>query len=188
VLKSIDEPEVLDRMVELDHRATLRSIELLASAGVDCLSRNGWYETADFWSPAQVERFLGARHRAELQLAHEAGLPVSYTVCTGVMPLIPYLKRQDFDCLLGIEPVLGDQDMRAIARELGADKSIWAGLSAPVHIGRSSPETVRRAVRDFYEVFGHRGTILAAIPSIRPQWPWENVQAMIDEWKQLRGP
>jgi len=161
---------------------TMKRIELCARAGVDFLSRNGFYETTDFWSPAQIERFLVPRLRRELELAHEFELPVAYTVCTGIMPMIEQLRALAFDCLFSIEPVLGDQDMSVIARELGPISCIWGGLSAPIHIGEGTPEKVRAAVREFYETFGKRGTILLAGPSIRPHWAWENVMAMIDEW------
>jgi len=182
VLLSVDQPELIDRLAEIEHRATMKRIELCARAGVDFLSRNGFYETTDFWSPAQIERFLVPRLRRELELAHEFELPVAYTVCTGIMPMIEQLRALAFDCLFSIEPVLGDQDMSVIARELGPISCIWGGLSAPIHIGEGTPEKVRAAVREFYETFGKRGTILLAGPSIRPHWAWENVMAMIDEW------
>jgi len=186
VLTSVERPHLLDRLAEIEHCMTVRRIELAAEAGVDFLSRNGFYETTDFWSPAQIERFLGGRLRRELDLAHQADLPVAYTVCTGIMPLLDFLKRTAFDCLFGIEPALGNQDMRAVARELGGECCMWSGLSSPFHLGQGSPESVRAAVREFYEVFGKRGTILTATPSIRPYWPWANVMAMFEEWRQLR--
>lgn len=185
-LLSITEPALLDRLAELDHRATLRRIELSAEAGVDLLSRNGFYETCDFWSPTQIARFLGARLRAELDAAHAHGLPVAYTVCTGIMPILEHLKGLPFDALFGIEPVLTGQDMTVVARELGPTTCVWGGLSSPFHLGQGNPDSVRAAVREFYELFGRRGTILAAVPSIRPYWPWPNVEAMIDEWRKVR--
>ncbi len=184
VYYSIERPVMLDRMAEIDHQMTMRRIELCVEAGVDYVSRNGFYETTDFWSPAQIERFLSKRLRREIETAHQAGLPISYTVCTGIMPILEHLRGLDFDCLFGIEPVLGDQNMAAIARELGG-KCIWGGVSAPYHIGEGDPAIVRKAVRDFYSNFGKTGTILAPVPSIRPHWPWENTLAMIDEWKAL---
>jgi len=186
VLLSVDEPDLIDRLAEIEHRATMKRIELCARAGVDFLSRNGFYETTDFWSPAQIDRFLVARLRRELDLAHEFDLPVAYTVCTGIMPMLEQLKSLAFDCLFSIEPVLGDQDMSAVARELAPVSCIWGGLSAPMDIGEGTPEGVRAAVREFYGTFGRIGTILLAGPSIRPQWPWENVMAMIDEWQKQR--
>ena len=185
-LLSVDQPDLLDRLAEIDHRVTMRKIELGLAAGVDILHRNGWYETTDFWSPAQIERHLLPRHQQQTALGHQAGVPSVYTVCTGIMPMLDLLHRAGFDCLFGIEPVLTGQDMRAVAETLGKDHCIWAGLSAPIHIGQGTPESVRRAVREFYEVFGRRGTILMATASIRPQWPWENVMAMVEEWEAVK--
>jgi uroporphyrinogen-III decarboxylase len=185
-LLSADQPELLDRLAEIDHCVTMRKIELGLAAGVDILHRNGFYETTDFWSPAQIERHLLPRHRQQTALGHAVSVPTVYTVCTGIMPMLDLLHRSGFDCLYGIEPVLGNQDMRTVARELGPHHAIWGGLSAPIHIGQGSPDDVRRAVREFYEVNGRRGTILMATASIRPQWRWENVRAMVEEWKAER--
>ena len=65
-------------------------------------------------------------------------------------------------------------------------KCIWGGVSAQMHIGEGTPETVRRAVRDAFSAFGNKGFILEAVPFIRAHRPWKNVLAMIDEWKRLR--
>lgn len=186
-LISVDKPELLERLAEIEHRVTMKRIELAARAGVDIVTRNGFYETTDFWSPAQIGRLLSARLKREIELAHQAGMPITYTICTGIMPIIEHLKALPFDCLYGIEPALGGQDMKVIARELGPNKCIWGGLSAPIHLGQGTLEAVREAVRGFYRDFGDRGTILAAVPSIRPHWPWENVAAMLDEWRKERS-
>jgi hypothetical protein len=122
----------------------------------------------------------------EIRMAHEAGRPFNYTMCTGIMPLLPLLAQMEFDSLDTIEPVLGRQDMPRLAQELGATKCLWGGVSAPMHLGRGRPEEVRAAVRQAIDVFGQRGFILTAVPSIRPQWPWENVLAMLDEWRKVR--
>lgn len=184
---SLDKPELLERLLGIEHRTTMKRIELAARAGVDFVTRNGFYETTDFWSPSQIEYFLSERLRLEIETSHQAGLLITYTVCTGIMPILAHLKSLPFDCLFGIEPVLGDQDMALIARELGSDKCIWGGLSAPMHLGMGRPETVRAAVRSFYRDFGRRGTILAPVPSIRQDWPWENVIAMVEEWKEINN-
>ena len=183
---SIEKPDLLDHLAEIEHKATVKRIELAARAGVDFVTRDGFYETTDFWIPSQIERFLSARLSREIETAHDAGMLISYTVCTGIMPILPHLKSLRFDCLAWIEPALGNQDMARVAKELGAGKCIWGGISAPIHIGLGKPEVVREAVRSFYKDFGARGTILAPVPSIRQDWPWENVIAMVDEWKRIR--
>jgi uroporphyrinogen-III decarboxylase len=124
--------------------------------------------------------------REEIATIHKAGAKVVYTMCTGVMPLVPAIKKLDFDCFFGVEPALGNQDMKVIAKEIGGSKAIWSGLSAPIHIGEGTPDIVRKAVREAFDTFGKTGFILAPVPSVRPEWPWENLTAMIDEWKKLR--
>ncbi|MBU4273829.1 MAG: hypothetical protein KKA28_18365 [Planctomycetes bacterium] len=185
-LLSMDQPEAVERYLEILDRTDRRCLEVLLDFGVDIVRRNGWYESTDFWSPSQFRRFVAPRIEKESSMAHEAGRPFIYTMCTGIMPLLPILSQLNFDSLDTIEPVLGKQDMPRLARELGDKKCLWGGVSAPIHIGMGKPEDVRAAVRRAFEVFGKRGFILTAVPTIRPQWPWENVLAMIDEWQKLR--
>ena len=185
VLFSMDHPDTLDRFLDIDHRTTMKRMEALLDLGADIICRNGFYETMDFWSPAQYERHLMPRLREEIDLVHAAGRTITYTVCTGIMPMLPHLASLDFDGLYSIEPALGHQDMQAVADTLGGEKCIWGGVSAPIHIGEGTPETVRHAVRDAVETFGTH-LVLAAVPSIRAHWPWENVLAMFDEWRRCR--
>jgi len=185
VLFSMDHPDALDRFLEIDHRTTMKRMEVLLDLGADIICRNGFYETMEFWSPAQYERFLMPHLKEEIDLVHDAGRVITYTVCTGVMPMLPHLASLSFDGLYSIEPALGHQDMHTVADALGGQKCIWGGVSAPIHIGEGTPETVRHAVRDAVETFGPR-LMLAAVPSIRAHWPWENVLAMFDEWRRCR--
>lgn len=53
---------------------------------MDIIWRNGFYETADFYSPAMLDRFLGERLRREADAARAAGMLTNYTVHTGIMP------------------------------------------------------------------------------------------------------
>ena len=73
--------------------------------------------------------------------------------------------------LLGVEPVATGQDLRRMVKALGPRKSFWTGVSAPLQIGRASPDEVRRAVRDAFDVFGREGFLLSAVPTIRRHWP-----------------
>ena len=106
-------------------------------------------------------------------------------MCTGIMPLLPELAELEFDCLLGVEPVATGQDLRRMVKALGDKKSFWTGVSAPLQIGRAAPDEVRQAVRDAFDVFGRDGFLLSAVPTIRRQWPWTNVEAMLDEYRRI---
>jgi hypothetical protein len=109
------------------------------------------------------------------------------------MPMLDILAELEFDGYHSIEPALGNQDMERVAEVLcqpadGRGHSIWGGVSGPIHIGEGTPAIARQAVQDAFRWFGPRGLVLSAVPSIRAHWPWENVLAMFDEWRQIRDP
>ena len=187
VILSMEQPEIIERYLEIEHAATLRCAEVLAGWGVDVIRRNGFYETTDYWSPSQIRRWLVPRLRREIEAMRSNGAATVYTVCTGIMPILDILADLEFDAYNDIEPALGHQDMRAVARALCPSHAIWGGVSGPIHIGEGTPETARQAVRQAFELFGPQGLILGAVPSIRAHWPWENALAMFDEWKKLRA-
>jgi len=186
VTLSMDRPEVIQRFLEIEHEATMKSAELLADLGVDVICRNGFYETADFWNPSQIEHFVVPLLKKEIDVMRSRGAAVTYTVCTGIMPILDMLADLEFDAYHAIEPVLTQQDMRLVAQKLCGRHAIWGGVSGPIHIGEGSPDIARQAVRNAFETFGARGLVLGAVPSIRAHWPWENALAMFDEWRLLR--
>lgn len=164
----------------------MKRAEVLADLGVDVIVRNGFYETTDFWNPRQLEQFLVPLLREEIAAMKSGGAAVTYTVETGIMPMLDILADLDFDGYHAIEPALGHQDMKAVAEKLCPRHSIWGGVSGPMHIGEGTAESARQAVRDAFTTFGKRGLVLSAVPSIRPHWSWENALAMFDEWRKLR--
>lgn len=186
VALSMDQPEVIERFLEIEHEATMKRAELLAELGVDVICRNGFYETTDFWNPRQIEQWLVPLLREEIAAMRSGGAAVTYTVCTGIVPMLDILSGLEFDAYYSIEPVLTGQDMRLVAEKLCEGHAIWGGLSGPIQIGEGTPEVARRAVREAVEIFGRCGLILNAVPSIRAHWPWENSLAMFDEWRKLR--
>lgn len=186
VMVSMDHPEMIQRFLEIEHRTTMKRAEVLAGWGVDIIRRNGFYETTDFWSPWQIREWLAPLLREEIEVMKSSGAAVTYTVETGVMPLLDILAELDFDGYRDIEPALGHQDMKVVAEKLCDRHSIWGGVSGPIHIGEGTPEIARQAVREAIDTFGPRGLVLSAVPSIRAHWPWENSLAMFDEWRRLR--
>ena len=185
-IMTIEQPELVDAYLEYEHRITLRTIEILGDLGVDIIWRNGFYETADFYSPAMLERFLGARLRGEAEAAHAAGALMSYTVHTGVMPILDYLAGLTMDSLFGIDIAFKDVDVRTLRDKLSSTKSLWIGPSSTYHLWQG-PDATRKAVRHVFEVFGKTGLILSPGVSAHSIMPWESTLAMMDEWRKLRG-
>ena len=185
-LLAAEKPEWIHRYLEIDHAVNLRSIEIALELDIDIIGRNGFYETCDFYSPRMLEDFLFDKLQAETKLIHEGGKVETYTVNTGVMPLLDLLRRLDLDCLLSVDIAFNDMDIEVMQEKLAGTKSQWTGPSSSYQLQEQDPEVTRQAVRDCLRVFGKTGYILSPAPSAHSIMPWENVLAMIDEWKKLR--
>lgn len=181
---TMDDPGLVDSFLEVEHEWTFEVLDLVLGWGVDIVRRNGFYESADYFGPGMLERFLGRRLRAEISRVHEAGPVVAYTMCSGIMPILDHLAGFDFDCICSLDPAFDEPDLGRIARTLPR-MSFWTGPSNTFHM-YEGPEIVRAAVRDVFAAFGKRGLIISPASSVHPMMPWENTLAMIDEWRRLR--
>jgi len=184
-LMTIEQPELVDAYLEYEHQINLRALHVLAGGGADLVRRNGFYETADFYGPVMLERFLGDRLRREAQAARAGGMLMTYTVHTGVMPILDYLAGLGLDSLFGIDIAFGGVDPVRVRDSLAHVSSFWTGPSSTYHLWEG-PEATREAVRTVFEVFGRTGLILAPCVSSHSIMPWESTLAMIDEWRRLR--
>ena len=185
-LLTMDNPGLVARYLDLDHRWSMRMIELLLDCGADIIQRQGFYETCDYYSPALLERLIGKHVREQIALTHQAGRVFSYVLYSGVEPMLDYLTGFDFDCLSSLDPAFNDIDLDAVQAKLGDKKSFWTGPSNTFHMYAEDPEVVREAVRKVFAAFGKTGLLLSAVSSVHPMMPWENTVAMLEEWRRLR--
>lgn len=182
----VEKPDLVEAFIAHENEINVRTIEVLGQWGADIVGRNGFYETADFYGPAMLERFVGAPLRREAQAVRDAGMVSSYTVHTGVMPILDYLDGLTMDALFGIDTAFEGVDLEAIRDRLGRSKSFWIGPSSTYHLWQGS-EATRQAVQRVFDVFaGRPGFILSPGVSAHCIMPWESTLAMIDEWKKLR--
>ena len=184
-MMSVDNPDLVDAYLEHEHQLNLRAIEAAGELGVDILRRNGFYETADFYGPAMLDRFLTRRLNAEAAAAHRHGMVVAYTAHTGIMPILDYLDGLTLDSIVGIDIDFKDTDITSVRDKLAHSKAFWTGPSSTYHIWKGPDET-RQAVRRVLDCFGKTGLILSQCVSSHSIMPWESTEAMIDEWKRLR--
>jgi hypothetical protein len=185
-LLTVDNPELVDEYLELEHQLNLRRIEIAMDLGVEIVRRNGYYETCDFYSPAMLERFLGDRLRKEAQAVHQGGGLINYTLHTGIMPMLDYVASLGMDGLFGLDIAFKDTDLRAVREKLSGKCSFWTGPSNTYHMWAEDPEDVRQAVRDVFAAFGKSGLLITPCPSSHSIMPWRNMLAMVEEWKRLR--
>jgi len=179
-------PELLEAYLDVDHRYNLGAMELALDFGVDIIRRNGFYESCDLYSPDILRRFLGDRIRREAELTHSAGKLFGYTILSGYAPIVDWLATLGIDSLFCPDIFLRDGNGPELVNALGKTASFWTGPSDTLHMPNSCSDEVRRAVRRVFEVFGKTGLILTPVSTAKAVFPWENVLAMVDEWKRWR--
>jgi len=121
----------------------------------------------------------------EAEAARACGMVTSYTVHTGLMPILDHLAGLSVDSLFGVDVAFKDTDPARLRDVLAPTKGFWTGPSSTYHIW-SGPEATRSAVREVFETFGRTGLILTPCVSVHSIMPWGSALAMFDEWKRLR--
>lgn len=182
----LDEPELIDAYLEYDHQSNMEHYERAVELGVDIVRRNGFYETCDLFSPQILKNMLGNRIKEEAAYVKKHGIPFTYTILSGINPILDHLEEMDLDCMVCPDIFLGNTDGPLIAEKLKGKMSFWTGPSDTVHMPYDDTEAVRSAVREVFEVFGKKGLILTACSSAKAVFPWVSFMAMRDEWLKLR--
>jgi len=189
VMLAVDAPEFLDALMDVISEWNRRRMELMLEVGLDLFVHRAWYEGTSYWSPALFRRFMLPRIEREVELAHEAGAYYSYVLTVGGLQFADLLLEAGVDVLIGVDPVQDHgMDMTALKATLGADVCLWGGMNGFVTVERGTPQQVRAAVRTAVETLGPAGFILSPVDNVTAgsDAVWQNVLALIDEWKQVR--
>ncbi len=63
---------------------------------------------------------------------------------------------------------------------------IWGGMNAIMTMGEGTPEEIRRAVEEAIRVLAPGGGfVLFPVDQIVAGTPWENIEAMLERWREL---
>ena len=186
IIRTQTEPEFVHALLDHINAAYEKQLNVLLELGVDALCRRGWYESTDFWSPELFAQFAKGPLETEIRACHAAKCPFIYQMDSGIVPLLDELRKLDFDCLLGADPGHSPADLATIRKGLPG-KSLWGGISGPLHLGSGTPEQTERAVEQAFSVCGQRGFILGIGVGIRHNWDWKNIEACERAWRRLRS-
>ena len=182
----VDQPELIEGYLALEHGATMKNCEIILDFGVDIVRRNGFYESCDFFSPDLLSRYLDVYLKKEAAIVKHAGAASGYTILTGYTPMTQRLSDLGFDSIMVPDPFFEGEDAAALSADGGGRCSYWSGPSDTLHMPWDDQDGVREAVRKTFTIFGSTGLILSPCSSAKAPHPWENVLAMVDEWKKIR--
>ena len=188
VYASFDQPHFLRELLDVIAVWNRRRMEVVLEAGVDLYIKRGWYENLDFWSPRSWREYLYPILKADVDLTHEWGARFGYLITSNCMPLLDMLAETGVDALIGVDPA--QWDLAVTKEKLGGRVSLWGGVNGYLTVEQGSTEDVRAAVREAMHILAPGGGfILSPVDNVREDTPraWENVQALIGEWRRLTG-
>ena len=94
------------------------------------------------------------------------------------------------DVLMGVDPAQDrTMDLHALKRQAGAKMCVWGGVCGYLTVECGTEEDIAAEVRQAISVLAPGGgLILAPVTNVRADTPraWDNVRAMIGEWRSLR--
>ena len=188
MLLTADQPQLLEELLALIADWNEMRMRVVLEAGVDLYIRRGWYEGADFWSPALYQRFLLPQIQRQAQLAHEYGLLLGYNMTTGALPMLDNILASGVDVLIGADPLQHGQDpLRTMRDKLGGKVCLWGGVNGAITVEEGSEHDVRQAVNRALDTMrGVDGFVLSPVDNITEitRRAWHNVEVLIAAWKE----
>ncbi len=175
--------EVIDIVADFDRR---RTEILLDVGGVDVVAQRGWYSSTDFWSPRLFKRYLQPILANLAGMAHSAGVKFAYTMTMGAATMADSLIDAKVDLLYYVDPVQDTTNLAQVKERFQGKVALAGGVNSAITLGSGTPGQIREAVRGAMSTLGPDGFVLAPVDAIFPDTPWENVQAMIEAWKEVR--
>ncbi|MEE8389649.1 MAG: uroporphyrinogen decarboxylase family protein [Anaerolineae bacterium] len=185
---AIDQPDLLRALLDMIATWNRRRMQVLLDAGIDLYLKRIFYESTDFWSPRLYREFLLPILKADAELAHQAGAKMGGMMTTGTLPLVDLLVEAGLDVIIGIDPQFTDLD--TIKQKTDGRIALWGGVNGYATVEKGTEDEVRMEVRQAVDTMApDGGFILSPVENVRDtsQHTWNNVLALVDEWKQLTG-
>ncbi len=189
VFLAVDQPDLVAELLDMIARWNLARMRVVLDEGVDLWVRRGWYEGCDFWSPTLYRRFILPHLMREVATAHERGVKFGYILTAGAMPLLDMILDAGVDVLIGVDPVQGNVDLRAVKEKAKGKLCLWGGVNGPLTVEAGPADQIRRAVREALELLSPcGGFILSPVDGVygTGDQTRRNVRVFVDAWKDWR--
>jgi uroporphyrinogen decarboxylase len=147
-------------------------------------------EESTLISPDSYRKYVKPRH-AELFQAQREIFPEPFYVFFhsdgAIYELIPDFIEMGIDILNPVQVSAKGMSTRRLKQEFGRDLAFWGGAIDPQALARSSPQDVRREVRQRIEDLAPGGGfIFGAIHNIQDDVPPDNIAAMLETFREMR--
>ena len=171
------DPVLVHKVFEKILEAQIKYGEALAEAGVDLLHIGDATSSPACISPKTYEKFALPYHTKVLQAFKRAGAIASYHPCGGEYPIIDQIGRTGADLLHFSELV----DL-TVAQKIFVGRIAVGGTVDPSKVlFLGTPQGVEEHVKGIIERLPFKtGTILAPGCGISPNFPVDNIKALVD--------
>ncbi|MEW5961156.1 MAG: uroporphyrinogen decarboxylase family protein, partial [Chloroflexota bacterium] len=189
IFLGMDAPDFVAELLQTIARWNLQRMEIVLDAGIELWVRRGWYESCDFWSPRSYRQFILPHLKQEVELAHSREVKFGYIMTSSMMPLLDMILEAGVDVLIGIDPLMGNTDIRAVKAKTNGQMCLWGGVNAPLTVEQGQPDEVRQAVWEALETLSPGGGfILAPVDDVEDPSPraWNNAHHFIKAWQEWR--
>lgn len=187
IFSAMTEPDFFQELVDTIYRFdVMRTERMIDIGGIDIIVQRGWYSSTDFWSPQLFRKYVTPNLKKLTEMVHQAGLKFGYVMTTGVMTLIEDLIDAGVDLLYYADPQQENFDLVALKDKVRERICIAGGISTSLILNRAEETLVKKKVREAMLKMGKRSFILSPVDALFPDTPYKNVEAMIEEWKNIR--
>jgi hypothetical protein len=188
IVLTAEQPDFMHALLEIVAQWNRRRMEVSLEAGIGFYFKRIFYECTDFWSPRLYREFLQPILKADVELAHQAGVKVGGMMTTGTLPLVDALVDAGLDAIIGIDPLV--TDLAAIKRKARGRIALWGGVNGYRTVEQGSEAKVRMEVAQAMEKLAPGGGfILSPVENVRDtsERTWNNILALMDEWRNIAG-
>ena len=179
------QPEVCNKIAELQGKRLLRQVPLFAQLGVDGIMPCGdlGSSTGMLASPKIYRQMVYPWNKAHAKAAHQHGLKILKHCCGQVWPVIDELAEV-YDAYEGIQ-ASGGMDIRKLKERVGDRLCLWGGIWHE-HIILGTPQDIRDDARYAFRHAAPGGAyIMGSSHSLAVDAKRENILEMKrcrDEW------
>jgi hypothetical protein len=184
----MDHPEFVDSLLDVIAEWELSRIGLLLEENVDVIVHMAWYETTDFWTPANYRKLLKPRLLRAIERVHQAGRRFRYIITKAWNPYIPDFLTMHIDCLTGVDPVQDRIDLADLKRRLGHQICLMGGLNSAIMFSQWSDTQIRKAAEQAFVIMSPgSGFIAYPVDAVFNTQSWDKVEVLLHTWHALNG-
>lgn len=178
-----DDRKAFEAIIHLGAQAMKQETQAVLDAGFQVIQTWWFYASPSAgWSPAIYEECFLPHLREHVRQVHDSGALYVYYDDGKLSSFMDFYVEAGVDCVMTCTPPpMGDADPASLKDRYGDKVCLMGGVDAVNEVYLSSPEDIRRMVRERLEIFKPGGGyILDGSNSLVWETPVENVRAFVE--------